>query len=342
MPGHDPEAVIARIGFLLFRIKKRTGKRWVISTKWPIIKLWPRSGYSLRLRICRPRKSDSETDVKETLFSRISRVLKVIFAHTTEKVLDLLRMASLKDAVLHEKGIIFDPSRMERRVVILPGSYSKNFRLQVSEHMMWFTLDLGPILTNNPLLAQKSDIWLILPRNIDYLNAGGLLGRGLCIIQIGEAENVPVPDCLRPYTSASHWTVTPSMFSAAFTCGVVTDMTESKPAFAPIIDPSSTTSTELPSARDNIVKSLKFCLLADMASWPAVHDVNQERARHPAAYGGLIFFPTFLVLWFSLSSMGSYVHTLSTPGSPKAFALLLLFIGGSCFILGRLHFFWIL
>jgi hypothetical protein len=264
---HGPENFIARIGFLLFRIKKRT------------IKVWPISEYGLQLRICRFQEIESVTNIKESLSSRVARVWKVFLTLKRQKDFDFLRLASLRDAVLHEKGIIFDPSRMERRVMKLSASYSKNFTLQVSDQMMWFQLDLDPIFTKTPVLAQKSNIWLILPKNTECLSAERLLGRGLCIVQLGKAENVTVPVSLRRYASASHWTVTPSMFSSAFTCGVVTSLTQA-------------TTIKLPSARGEISKSPPFCLQVDVASWPAVRDVNEERASHPNA----IYPMTFLAI----------------------------------------------
>jgi hypothetical protein len=156
-------------------------------------------------------------------------------------------------------------------VLKLSGSYCKNFRLQVPDKLMWFNLDLDPMFTHTSMSTQESDIWLILPKNTDCLSAGGLLGRGLCIVQIGEAENVPVPDSLKPYSSASHWTVTPSIFSTAFTCGVVNGMTEATTI-------SSNVELLLLFARGEISKSPRFCLQADVASWPVV---REERARYP-------------------------------------------------------------
>jgi hypothetical protein len=242
-----------------------------------------------------PKESVPNRGIGDAIFSRIARVIKERFSwgrspHDQPASRHATEMVPLEMAVLHDRGVVFEPHSLGHMSIMLNGHCPKNFRIQINERVTWVSLDLDPVSFDNdrsPILERK--IWVVLPSYPEVLSAGGLIGRGLCVTQVGGVENISVPESLRQSGHERQWMVTPAIFNSALTCGIVTDLTERELASTPLLESIAISVSHVP---DSITTGPRFCLLADVATWPILHDVrSKEDKDSPFEYplGAIIF-----------------------------------------------------
>jgi hypothetical protein len=70
--------------------------------------------------------------------------------------------------------------------------------------------------------------------------------------------------------------VTPAIFNSALTCGIVTNLTNRELANAPLLESIAINVSHVP---ESIIAGPRFCLLADVASWPMLHDVRSKKDK---------------------------------------------------------------
>jgi hypothetical protein len=270
-----PEIILMSVGKVVFTARRLEDLRkgWVQEPT-----------FVLRLRY--RRRLDTDVGIWDTVSSRKDKLVMLGhgllfpvlgFHGRLRKKIQLTNLARLLEPVLHDDGIVFDASSLGFIAIPMNHYVPKTFVLYVAGRVFWVSLDLDletfKSSTNGDqsILLGIHRIWIFLQLDKEPLNAQGLCGRGLCLIQRQEQETILIPKALRKHTPEKTWHVQPTTFGSALTYGLATSSNQNTFSRAPQVQSVPISPSPQPGGE------FRFCIAADVKSWPVLKTARDEK-----------------------------------------------------------------